>query len=258
MGGHEHFLVVDWDYFFPRPDEAKQGYRHLNPPGDVGERYTFYDWAHAETELHRGLVWGMRGAAFWVAGYELPTTQGWNSFPSRFRIRPGSNLYVADSNAHAALIHGTDERPFHSVWLYDAHHDCGYKAESVSVPLSKVSCENWMLHHQQMGSRLNWRWPGWLDPQLPTTHGLRLDASEDDGLTPPPIFTAVFICRSGAWVPPWCDLEFVDFVDVFASMMKTTPKDMEGCTPRAWESDVARATQVMREHLERTSQEGAG
>jgi hypothetical protein len=74
-----------------------------------------------------------------------------------------------------------------------------------------------MFKHLMQGSKLHWRMPQWhreaagMAEDLPGWIGL--DATYDDGKPIGVSFDTAFLCRSGAWVPPWCDAEFEKFMN---------------------------------------------
>jgi len=106
------------------------------------------------------------------------------------------------------------------VWLYDAHHDSGYPHKGDKDYLSRLlergawSCEDWMVLYRALGADLHVRYPEWrawavtgeLEPAV------YVDRRVDDGSVPDLEFDKVFVCRSGAWVPPWHDEAFNRFV----------------------------------------------
>ena len=241
-------LVVDFDFFFP----------NLNGSGKKG--WELYDWAHREAPFFiDGPVWNMRATAFMMRGMELPGLSGeQRQFWSRFKFDPDAALYIADSNSMAAsneLFDGVDR--FSEVWLYDAHHDCGYppqgraellgtseqrmKCITDTLAESTYSCENWMLLHWGLGSKLHVRYPSWMsdwaepeedDMILPIEFvDRRVDSPEN---RPDVVFDRVFVCRSGAWVPPWCDRGFLKFIKNAPRSMPLHWLDDKSQEPRAF------------------------
>jgi hypothetical protein len=236
QGTMSNLLVVDWDYFFPNPLEG--GF-------NLTEKDLYlYDWGHREAEFYIDMVWGSRATGFLMHDLPLPTvTDAWRTFPDRFNVTDDAIVYYADSNVHSGLIESTDGEPFENVWLYDAHHDSGYSVDSfekwmkqhVSKGSINFSCEDWMLVHYMAGSDLHWRIPTWhesfkkrvLEPDCTDAEcdmghvahgpfwpkGVTLDAAVDDMEEVDEEFDTVFICRSGAWVPPWEDDKFMEFVE---------------------------------------------
>lgn len=201
-----HALVLDWDYFFPlRPE---------------------WEWNHWEAPaMIEGMVWAARALDFFLRQKPLPLSLGWRGFWNRFKFADGTKLYYADSNAlaYTALLgeFGAELRST-DVWLFDQHHDC-YEAGAEDLYEGRVTCENWMIQlglpHD--GRNLHVLFPNHdTDPisavAEPFFHDL--DQRVDNDLPPgylPKVFDAVFVCRSGAWVPPWMgmDLEFFDLID---------------------------------------------
>ena len=199
-----NLLIVDWDYFFPNPMEAQQEGRK-----DI----LLYDWGHKEAPYFMDGVWGSRAQGFLMNGLELPPVDidAVASFWGRFKTTPRVKVFYGDSNARAVspVITGKTRRWDH-VYLYDAHHDAGYRSEPTAYQLvtkGQWSCENWMVLYWAMGASLHVRYPKWRasameiepEPLVP------VDRQVDDGSQPPVAFDYIYICRSSAWVPPWRD-----------------------------------------------------
>ena len=209
-----HLLVVDFDYFFPNPRESGR-------PDPSGAYWG--DWGHAECAFFlSNTLWSVRAAEFLAQDRDLPPVVppagGWAGFWNRFTFADGARLTYADSNIHAGEIEAPrDHRGFDSIHLFDAHHDSGYRADSFEkfLDTQTYSCEDWMLYQQAKGCfDLTVHYPTWkpdgVDEQV--AHGSMTQQVLDD-LQPLDIqFTHVFVCRSGAWVPPWCDRDFVALV----------------------------------------------
>lgn len=252
MTNHSHLLVIDWDYFFPRPDQAKDSHKHLNPTGENAyQTLALYDWSHKEADLWINAIWGIRASGFMTADKDLPTVSGWEGFAQRFTLASNAEVFYGDSNMHAGSF-AINGKKFDSVWLYDAHHDAGYKRGMSLKDFRKrnrYSCEDWMLVHALHKARLNWRWPQWLNnadgKHNPQTKGVKVDCREDDGSTPPVTFDAVYICRSGAWVPPWCDDDFERFIESFGIM----PQPVDNMTRREFSMEEARNMSDMHKQM---------
>ncbi|GAA4914167.1 hypothetical protein ACFPM3_22965 [Streptomyces coeruleoprunus] len=206
------FLVVDWDYFFPTPTAG----------GPLIEHAELYAWRTAEDPLFVEAAWLSRARRFLAAGAPLPDCREFGGFWERFRIADGAKVFYADSNAWAGQLFPSDiggQGPWSSVHLFDAHHDCGYRQNNESFEqwraAGALSAENWMLAHYWNGSRLFVHFPPWREslsrpteaPLIPVH--MAIDRSCD---TPAVTFDAVFVARSGAWVPSWCDAQFSAFL----------------------------------------------
>lgn len=217
-------LIVDWDFFFP-----------IDPS---------WDWAHAENDLLINGIWQLRAADFLSSELPLPATTdehlGWWE---RFRYSLGCPLYAADSNAAAYLalnLHFQNELPKVGVWLFDQHHDCGYRGKTESLRRIEknggVTCEDWMvpigLTQRPKGRLLHVVYPDHrpLAIEEEPEPALNIDRRSFSDLEPgdlPDRFDLVFVCRSGAWVPPWEDEKFGRFLDAFPLAEPTYLDDFE-------------------------------
>jgi len=219
-----NLLVVDFDSFFPNPLDANEAGR---------DDILMYDWGHREAPFFIEVLWPGRAAAFERVGLPLPDLDGRElRFWHRFNFTPSAKLYYADSNACAVNPQITGRhRQWDSVWLYDAHHDSGYHApadwnqyERMQAlydlcQAGRFSCEDWMVLYRAMGAKLHVRYPEWRASAMdiePEPLVWDLDRQVDAGITNQPdvAFDRVFVCRSGAWVPPWLDIDerFEQFV----------------------------------------------
>ncbi|KUL44744.1 hypothetical protein ADL22_12430 [Streptomyces sp. NRRL F-4489] len=220
-----HLLVVDWDFFFPNPDAG----------APMGSHPELYGWPVAEDEHHTEVVWVERAKRFSEAGVPLPTASGWGGFWGRFWFTDGAPLIYADSNAWAGHLWPSDvggEGSWDTIHLYDAHHDAGCKLNHASFEEWKASgdgirCENWMLAHAWAGAELHVHFPPWRESlDRPTEEPLvEVAMSIDDGVPPPVAFSACFVCRSGAWVPPWEDHTFSAFLKAAPLRAQMHPKN---------------------------------
>lgn len=209
-------LVVDFDYFFVNPNMQEEA---------EPEVLLRYDWQTRETPFHADEVWYSRVTPFWANGLELPTTLPHKGFWSGFAIDADYPALIGDSNMHAGSIFPSavdlEGDGWEEVWLYDAHHDSGYKRTRTLeefIERDSMTCEDWMLNHAARGSKLRVRYPHWraaadgsfYDCEPPPA--VEVDRALDDGQPVADWFDAVYICRSGSWVPSWCDDAFEDFV----------------------------------------------
>jgi hypothetical protein len=200
--------VIDWDFFFVTPE-----------PGHAPmEEWSYYDWGHREASFFIQNVWVHRGASFLAAGKDLPMPNAaWRTFWDRVTLSPDADLYYADSNTHAL-----DQRVLSSatsLLLLDAHHDSGYDAKDkrlLVLRTARYTCENWMLVPWRMGVGMAMRYPTWrwYAAHLEPTPLIPISRVVDDGASHLGQFDKVFVCRSGAWVPPWCDDAFADFLQI--------------------------------------------
>ncbi|MGV8847244.1 MAG: hypothetical protein ACOH1Y_11785 [Propionicimonas sp.] len=214
-----NLLVVDWDYFFARPELCAPS----TGDHDVDALRWAFDWGHAETGFMVNGIWMFRAGDLLRSLGELPGSNGkWRTFWDRFTIDPAASVHVSDSNLFSGLERPVSGGPFEKVSVYDAHHDSGFNGETLAefVRGGVLSCENWTLAHVTLGtepSNVHVRYPPWraYALELEPAPGVPVDRAVDDELPlTGVVFDAVSVCRSGAWVPPWLDQEFVDFLDL--------------------------------------------
>ena len=208
-------LVVDFDYFFPNPMEA----------GTATEDMGLYDWGHKEAPFFvDGPLWTIRAEQFIGSGLPLPQTAVVADWWRRFRFAPGTELLLCDSNAHAGnLSPEAVGGNLGEVWLFDAHHDGGYRDNpSASMQYWRnhrptLNCEDWMIDLAADGADLHMRYPQWRGRgvEMEPEPAVMMDRAVDDLERLPIRFHAVLMCRSGAWVPPWCDGDFTALAEAF-------------------------------------------
>lgn len=204
----QRLLVIDFDYFFPQPAEIGQDTDGL------------YDWGHAETAFLRDMVWPARAATFLAKGLQLPRCVGdYDRFWARFSFTDSCLAWIADSNAYAGtLAHPRavpDGRVWRQVWLFDAHHDSGYRQTFGQFTQRRsFSCEDWTYPHYAAGSDIFVRYPRWKRPglALESAPHIRINRRVDTDQPHRQHFTGLFICRSGSWVPAWCDTQWRQFL----------------------------------------------
>lgn len=208
-------LVIDFDYFFPTPTMA----------ADSTDLY-LYDWDSSEIMYRIGPIWYSRAADFLAHDRPLPRcNEGYTEFWERFELSAAAwPVVAADSNMHAGRTwpstFGRAADGWSQVWLYDAHHDCyGTELDDAAWRAKGTfDCADWMRRHYAHGSELHVRYPRWrahpngrlIDCEKPPA--VPVDRQVDDEQPVPGPFDAVMVCRSGAWVPPWCDDQFEAFL----------------------------------------------
>lgn len=215
-----NLLSVDFDFFFPM-DHSDQ----------------LMDWGHAENGLFMGpILWQIRAAAFLQHGRDLPRCEGLEGFWQRFRFAPGTVLFYADSHsqaAHPAVHLGVNGL----VTNLDAHHDLGYDPNALER-LRKdglVDCANWLLFYQDLlGLPTRVILPTWMnDIQDEQARGREVGAEviRDDGSGLAEEYSRIFVARSGAWTPSWCDDQFQALIDSCPVGTKVDMDEMAGYPP---------------------------
>jgi hypothetical protein len=200
---NQRLLSVDFDFYFPM---------------DCARR----DWGTSEDHSHQlqSVLWMHRAAGMLCHDEPLPYTTGDECYLwDRVGFRDDAVCYVAESHdmirgvirkMRGDLSHKTHPR-YAPIISLDAHHDAGYSEHE------KQNCGNWALWaHRTCNLRTRVLYPQWrreVPEQAPRLHaGKRAtvrtyDKGEDLGT-----FDNMFVCRSGAWVPSWCDKAFQDFL----------------------------------------------
>lgn len=199
----KRILSVDWDFFFPIPYMDDEG---------------LYDWGHRESKLYiDSFVWHVRAASFVRHNGKLPKTDGvekhfWEKFNNLAKIP----LYYADS--HLAI---TELRPILNAFTYvidnyDAHHDC-YKSAQEAAEDGYLDCSDWTLKFWSSHLSIEWIYPDWMDKRRVEEdcprHLIPSRRYSDFKSDVRPNYDAVFVCRSGAWTPPWIEKQFWKFID---------------------------------------------
>lgn len=230
-----NLLVIDWDFFFPNPWIAKKDmtFEHLLE----------WDWSHQESRFFIEAIWPIRAIPFLRRG-SLPGTSGEEQgFWDHFRFSDDARLYVSDSNCYSGIapIWSSDVK---RVVLCDAHHDSGYNGSAKRLTVrGEVTCDNWMARYRRKKRFVVY--PDWHDTNRDGTPEIevpRLEWSDFDAASVE--FDRVHVCRSGAWVPPWLDEQFLDFVDRFPSPAPAAwldqPENPQAYDIRAWREDAER------------------
>lgn len=164
-------------------------------------------------------IWHARAAEFIAMDFALPQTSGLEvNFWKRFSFSKDAKLYHANSNSQAMSI--PESRRIKQVWLYDAHHDCGYLGPKESVHKvfqnKNVTCEDWMIGYGRIyGAELHMRYPKWRSYAMTAepTPAVTVDRAVDDERKLKVKFDAVFVCKSESWVPSWLDEYYYKFID---------------------------------------------
>ena len=91
--------------------------------------------------------------------------------------------------------------------------------------------------HYGAGARITVRYPLARAVARPGgTPGFPIDRCTDDGQPVPGVFDTVFACRSGGWVPAWCDDQRQQFIDAFPGRALSVDPDLR---PR-WQHPATR------------------
>ena len=212
------YLSVDFDFWVPEPFELDMG--------------------HGEADVYNNLLWHMRAASRLAMGKDLREELGLTSNERDPRFLPAllhdqgisiAQIGIADSHAHAYEFfkekkRRTDDRV--RVIHIDAHHD-------MFTHVEKFGCGNWLGRLVDEGEvdEVRLIYPEWVKDEryckcsppdekydkviTRTDYGLEKTIRDTFRFNR---FKKVFICRSGAWVPPWVDGYFHDMIAGFCAL----------------------------------------
>jgi hypothetical protein len=190
-----------------------------------------WDWGHGEREdnLFAHFAWQARYASSAFDLYEATDPKKYADFLP-FDIIPNlvkkglkfddiKKIGVAESHKEAFRFFSRAKAPDYLINI-DAHHDI---YTDCKTPLH---CGNWVSHlHRRWQDNTKWIqiYPKWkaldeegVEESVQKT-GVPIHAYRFNDWNPEPVqVRSIFICRSGAWVPPHMDGYFIDMVRTFA------------------------------------------
>lgn len=228
-------LSIDWDFFF---DD------------------TCYDWGHQESPFFIESMWGIRALDMKVAGedYMQYAPRGVEEFLHMLKtqkLTPPA-LYIGESHLYAYGYFMAF--PPDLILHFDSHSDMSPKHPEY------LDCENWLywLLKKKPKTHCLWIVPKHHDPKmegdnlgkLPNFKYVRYGWFEDVWKrTSRSAYTVMmsYMCRSGAWTPPWSDADFDKFADALA-VSKIYEND-KTVRPRAFTPPSEEAVQKIREQI---------
>ena len=133
------------------------------------------------------------------------------------------------------------------VYLFDAHSDLGYGG-LMSLNF-EVNCSNWLgklLKDKYIKEAYIFYSPYTVEKpeyfkQINSMYDVKYwDFDVLDNLDKCIVVSAIHICRSGAWTPPWLDNKFIQFVDALG-----LPYEIVNCPERKWDTvNISLADQI--------------
>jgi len=207
-------LSIDFDFWVPDPLELDMG--------------------HREAKFFIDAMWGLRAGQALARGVDLREVMKVESsnglLPSTLlsalkgHLASPQKLKIAIAESHASLYYFLEGETDIEMVNLDAHHDCGYQIAADKLPDCEVDCGNWagklvmegrVKKHIQVfptWKRDSDKYGGEAWEFMKGGHPLASKARCLIGWKPSVLegfkFTHVFLCRSGAWVPPWADPAF--------------------------------------------------
>ncbi|MGE5614261.1 MAG: arginase [Bacillota bacterium] len=214
-------LSIDWDYFiYTRKDNL--GLYLENNRSLIDLWYKRYIQAKAKGEdIQKEFHLSPELDAFW------------DKIKRCFKFAKDVKLYVSDS--HALSYEIAKENNCIAVYLFDSHADLGYGG--LLFPNYEVDCSNWLgklLKDKQIKeanifySPYTAEKPEYFKPMNSIYNIGYHDFNDWDKCI---AVSAIHICRSGAWTPPWLDDKFTRFIDSLG-----LPYEIVNCPERKWDT----------------------
>lgn len=159
----------------------------------------------------------------------------WNKIKQHFRFEKNIKSCVSDS--HALSYEIAKDNGCREVYLFDAHADLGYGGTSALN--FEVNCSNWLgklLKNRNIKNAYIFYSPYTSEKpeyfkMMNSIYNIRYcDFHDLDNKSIS--VSAIHICRSGAWTPPWLDNMFYQFIDGLG-----LPYKIENCPRRKWDPD---------------------
>jgi len=226
-------LSIDWDYFiYTQKDNL--GLYSENKRSLIDLWYKRYIQARARGEDFQ--------KAFQLSS-ELEIF--WNKIKKHFKFTRNTKVYVSDSHSLSYKI--AKENNCQMVYLFDAHSDLGYGG-LMSLNF-EVNCSNWLgklLKDKYIKEAYIFYSPYTVEKpeyfkQINSMYDVKYwDFDVLDNLDKCIVVSAIHICRSGAWTPPWLDNKFIQFVDALG-----LPYEIVNCPERKWDTvNISLADQI--------------
>jgi hypothetical protein len=185
-----NILSIDWDYFAP----------------DIFQ----FDWGHMESSFFLEPIWNFRSHDISLINGERALDKikptGYIELLQKIITISPAKIMIAESHSSIYEFIKYFKCKNLTVWNFDQHHDLGYHERAT------LQCDNWASIGLLKGLIKEYKliYPKWrkeIPEKLPWDITPIYDVPDDL-----PGFVAVFICRSGAWMPTWCDDKWLEFI----------------------------------------------
>jgi len=157
----------------------------------------------------------------------------WQKIKEHFQFARDIKAYVSDS--HALSYHIAKENKCRIIYLFDYHADLGYGG--LSSLIFEVNCSNWLgkLLKDKLVKEANIVYSPYTSekPEYFKTMNriYNIKYCNLNDLDNNIKVSAIHICRSGAWTPPWLDKKFFQFADDMG-----VPYEIVNCPVRKWDT----------------------
>lgn len=213
-------LSIDWDYFIYTKKDNWGSY--------IENKKSLIDLWYKRYIQEK--EWGKNIQNLFKLSSELDTF--WNRIKKYFKFTKDIKVYVSDS--HALSYNIAKDKNCRIVYLFDSHADLGYGG--LSSLSFEVNCSNWLgklLKDKHINkasifySPFTAEKPEYFRP-INSTYNVGYYGFDDldKGIKT----SAIHICRSGAWTPPWLDNSFTQFIDALG-----IPYEIVNCPERKWD-----------------------
>jgi len=214
-------LSIDWDYFIHTKNENWGSYIENNR-SLVDLWYKRY---FQEKALGRDIQESYKLSSEWDTF--------WERIKERFIFVKDIKAYVSDSHAWSYDI--AKENNCRIVCLFDSHADLGYGG--LSSLNFEVNCSNWLgmlLKDKQIKEAHIFYSPYTMEKpeyfkQINSIYNIKYCNFND--LNKSFKVSAIHICRSGAWTPPWLDEKFTQFINAMGITY-----EVANCPARKWDT----------------------
>lgn len=223
-------LSIDWDYFIYTTKENWGSYIE-NSRSLIDLWYKRY---FQEKAFGKDLRESYKLSSEW--------NTFWERIKERFLFVKDIKAYVSDSHSWSYNI--AKENNCSIVCLFDSHADLGYSG--LSSLNFKVNCSNWLgrlFKDKQIKEAYIFYSPYTKEKpeyfkQINSIYNIKYCSLKD--LNKSFKVSAIHICRSGAWTPPWLDEKFTQFINAMGIAYKIL-----NCPVRKWDmANISLSKQV--------------
>lgn len=215
-------LSIDWDYFI----YIKKDNKRINGSFLENERSSVDLW------YKRYFQEKLQGRDILNSFQLAPEVEiFWKKIRECFQFEKDVKVYVSES--HALSYDVAKNNKCRTVYLFDAHADLGYGG--LSSLNFEVNCSNWLgkLFKDKLIDEATIVYSPYTSEKpeyfKPMNSIYNIKYCDFDDLGKNIKISAIHICRSGAWTPPWFDTKFTQFVAELG-----IPYKVVNCPPRKW------------------------